>query len=103
MYYFAAAQEASTTKWPPSFQKFKKTGQDLRVNEAKVTWGVAFTVNFFHSKVKKNPKFTKNSLETAPRFLPSLLPRRPPMPRMCVFPDCFSFSRFFTLALAFTT
>ena len=47
MYYFAAVQQTSTTKFYLFFQKFFKKVRDLRVNETKVIWEKALTVNLF--------------------------------------------------------
>ena len=47
MYYFAAVQQTSTAKFYLFFQKIFKKVRDLRVNETKVIWEKALTVNLF--------------------------------------------------------
>ena len=75
----------------------------LRVNETKITWRKALTVNLLAlesgKKTKKkqqkikNKKVTKgHSLETARGFLTCLLIYRPQMPRICGSLDCFNFN-----------
>ena len=105
----------------------KKIVHALRVNETKVTSRKDFSEKrdqkmtkglslesplsiFLHQKVRKNPKMTKRpTLYTAPAFFTCLLTYSPQMPRICDFPDCFSFSRlldtscgFYNLKLSFT-
>ena len=61
MYYFAAVQQTSTAKFYLFFQKFFKKVRDLRVNETKVIWEKALTVNLFaleREEKSKNNEWT---------------------------------------------
>ena len=57
MYQFAAAQQASTPKLAPFFQKLQKTVRVLRLNETEVTLRNVFIDNVFaldsEEKIKK--------------------------------------------------
>ena len=102
MYYFAAVQQTSTAKFYLFFQKFFKKVRDLRVNETKVIWEKALTVNLFALEREEKSKITNGpSLETAPGFLTCLLTHRLQMTRICGFLDCFSFSRFSDASFSF--
>ena len=62
MYYFAGAQQTSSTKLPAFFQKILKTVPALRVNETKATSRNAFIDNCFDLEGEKESKNNKRIL-----------------------------------------
>ena len=62
MYWFAAMQQTSASKFPGFFQKFIKSVSTLRVNGTKRTSESAFIVHLFSLESQKESKYTQGTL-----------------------------------------